>query len=161
VLVEAEALIPKTARLPGTNGDAKMSKSLGNCIYLKDSADEIAKKVKGMKTDPSHLRVEDPGNPDANPVFTYLDAFDPDISKVAELKAWYAKGGLGDAVLKKRLGEILQDLLAPVRTRREELAQDPAAVLQILLKGSVKAAARAEKTLHQMKRAMCLDYISP
>lgn len=158
VLVEAEALIPKMARLPGTDGQAKMSKSIGNCIYLKDSSDEIAKKVKGMFSDPGHLRVEDPGNVEASSVFTYLDVFDPDREALEELKAHYRRGGLGDSLVKKRLNEVLQDFLAPIRKKREELAKDPAAVMQILLEGSLKARQTAAHTLEEMKKAMCLDY---
>lgn len=158
VLVEAKALIPKIARLPGIDGGAKMSKSLGNCIYLKDSSDSIAKKVKGMYTDPGHLRVEDPGNVEGNPVFTYLDAFDPDRVAVEELKAHYQRGGLGDSVVKKRLNEVLQAFLEPIRTRREEFAKDSKEVMNILLDGSLSAAEVAASTLKEMKEAMHLDY---
>src|SRR5207248_10900289 len=108
VLVECKALIPKIARLPGTDGQKKMGKSLGNCIFLSDTSDAIAKKVKGMYTDPSHLRVEDPGKVEGNPVFSYLDAFDSDQSAVESLKAQYRKGGLGDSTVKKHLNEVLQ-----------------------------------------------------
>jgi len=158
VLVEAKALIPKIARLPGIDGGAKMSKSIGNCIYLKDSSDAVAKKVKGMYTDPGHLRVEDPGKVEGNPVFTYLDAFDPDIAAVAGLKAHYQRGGLGDSVVKKRLNEVLQAFLDPIRTRREEFAKDPKEVINILLKGSADAAKVASSTLKEMKKVMYLDY---
>jgi len=158
VLKEVKALIPKMARLPGTDGDAKMSKSLGNCIYLKDSESDVAKKVKGMRTDPGHLRVEDPGNVEANPVFTYLDTFDSDAPGVEELKAHYGRGGLGDSVLKKRLSEKLLELLDPIRKRREEFAKDPGAVMAILLKGSLRAAETAAVTLEEMKKVMHLDY---
>ncbi len=158
VLVEAKALIPKLARLPGTDGKAKMSKSLSNCIYLGDSADVIAKKVKGMYTDPGHLRVEDPGKVEGNPVFTYLDAFDTDLNAVEELKAHYQRGGLGDSVVKKRLNEALQAFLEPVRQRREMYAQDPQGVMQILKKGTEKTLEVAERTLQEVRQAMCLDY---
>jgi tryptophanyl-tRNA synthetase len=158
VLVEAKALIPKIARLPGIDGGAKMSKSLGNCIYLKDSSDAIAKKVKGMYTDPGHLRVVDPGKVEGNPVFTYLDAFDTDIFAVEELKAHYQRGGLGDSVVKKRLNEVLQAFLEPIRTRREEFAKDPKEVMKILLKGSCDAEEIAASTLKEMKQVMLLDY---
>ncbi len=158
VLVEAEALIPKMARLPGTDGQAKMSKSLGNCIYLKDSSEDIAKKVKGMLSDPGHLRVEDPGNVEASSVFTYLDVFDPDVAALEELKAHYRRGGLGDSIVKKRLNEVLQEFLAPIRKRREEFAKDPAAVMRILFEGSAKARLTTARTLEEMKKAMCLDY---
>ncbi len=133
VLVEAKALIPKMGRLPGTDGQAKMGKSLGNCIYLGDSEAVIAKKVKGMFTDPNHLRVEDPGTVEGNPVFTYLDVFDEDKEALEELKAHYRRGGLGDSVIKRRLNEVLQAFLAPIRSRREELAKDPEAVMNLLL----------------------------
>lgn len=158
VLLEAKALIPKIARLPGTDGQAKMGKSLGNCIYLKDSADSVAKKVKGMYTDPGHLRVEDPGNVEANPVFTYLDALDPRVEEVEELKAHYRRGGLGDSIVKKRLIEVLQELLAPIRHRREEYAKDPKAVMDLLLEGSAFAESIASKTLLEMKSAMNINY---
>ncbi len=158
VLVEAKALLPKIARLPGTDGQAKMGKSLGNCIYLKDSADEIAKKVKGMYTDPNHLRVEDPGDVENNPVFIYLDAFDPDRNGLQEMREHYRRGGLGDSVTKKRLNEVLQAFLQPIRERREALSKDPEAVMQMLQEGSKHAAAIAGATLAEMKKAMFLDY---
>lgn len=158
VLVEAQALIPKMARLPGTDGKAKMSKSLGNCIYLGDSADVVAKKVKGMYTDPGHLKVEDPGKVEGNPVFTYLDAFDSDTAAVDELKAHYQRGGLGDSVVKKRLNDVLQAFLEPVRNRREAYAKDPQAVMQMLKKGTEKTLHIAERTLQEVRQAMCLDY---
>ncbi len=160
VLVEAKALIPTIGRLPGTDGQAKMGKSLGNCIYLKDSSAEIARKVKGMYTDPTHLRVEDPGVVEGNPVFTYLDAFDPEKEALEELKAHYRRGGLGDSVLKKRLNEVLQAFLEPIRVRREAFAKDPKEVMDILLRGSLTASQTAAETLKQMKKAMCLDYFS-
>lgn len=158
VLVECKAMVPKIARLPGTDGGAKMGKSLGNCIYLKDSADVVAKKVKGMYTDPNHLRVEDPGKVEGNPVFTYLDAFDPDVAKVEELKAHYQRGGLGDSVVKKYLLEVLQEVLEPIRKRREEFAKDPKAVMQMLKTGSEEAAAFSGVTLERVRAAMQLDY---
>jgi tryptophanyl-tRNA synthetase len=160
VLVEAKAVIPKIARLPGIDGQAKMSKSLGNCIYLKDSSDEIAKKVKSMYTDPGHLRVEDPGKVEGNPVFTYLDAFDSDVSKVEEMKAHYARGGLGDSIVKKRLNEVLQNLMEPIRKRREEYAKDPSAVMNILRLGTEKTIEVAAKTMHEVKEAMLINYFS-
>jgi tryptophanyl-tRNA synthetase len=158
VLVECQALIPKLARLPGTDGKAKMGKSLGNCIYLSDKADDLSKKVKGMYTDPNHLRVEDPGKVEGNPVFTYLDAFDPDLEFVENLKAHYQRGGLGDSVVKKRLNEVLQSFLEPIRKRREEYAKDPEAVMQIILRGTEEAAQVAERTLTDVRRAMFLNY---
>jgi tryptophanyl-tRNA synthetase len=159
VLVECKAVMPKMARLPGTDGKAKMSKSLGNCIYLGDSADAVAKKVKGMYTDPGHLRVEDPGKVEGNPVFTYLDSFDPDTAGLEEMKAHYQRGGLGDSIVKKRLLDALQAFLEPIRKRREEFAKDPQHVMQILFKGTERANAVASETLRQVRKAMRLDYL--
>lgn len=158
VLTECHALVPKMARLPGTDGTAKMSKSLGNCIYLGDTEAELAKKVKGMYTDPGHLRVEDPGKVEGNPVFTYLDAFDPDLEGLEEMKAHYKRGGLGDSVVKKRLLEVLQAHLEPIRVKREMLAKDPAHVMQILKKGTQRANEVAEQTLQEVRKAMHLNY---
>ncbi len=155
VLVECKALIPKTGRLPGTDGKAKMSKSLGNCIYLSDSPEVVAKKVKGMFTDPNHLRVEDPGQVEGNPVFTYLDAFDTDLE---EMKAHYARGGLGDSTVKKRLTEALERFLIPVRARRAQYASDPAEVMRIIHKGTERARAAAAQTLSEVRQAMGLLY---
>jgi tryptophanyl-tRNA synthetase len=159
VLVECEALIPKMARLPGTDGKAKMSKSLGNCIYLGDSADAIAKKVKGMYTDPGHLRVEDPGKVEGNPVFIYLETFDSDHAAFEEMKAHYQRGGLGDSVVKKRLNEVLQAFLEPIRSKREEYAKDPAMVMEILRKGTERANIVAGHTLKEARQAMGIDYL--
>jgi len=159
VLVEAEALVPKFgARVPGTDGKAKMGKSLGNAIYLGDSSEVLQKKVMGMFTDPNHLRVEDPGKVEGNPVFTYLDVFDPDKTKVEELKAHYKKGGLGDVVVKRRLNDVLQNFLGPIRQRREELAKDKEYILKVLKDGTEIAREVAGKTLSDVKRAMKIDY---
>jgi tryptophanyl-tRNA synthetase len=158
VLVECKALIPKIARLPGTDGKAKMSKSLGNCIYLSDSADQIAKKVKGMYTDPGHLKVEDPGKVEGNPVFEYLDAFDSDVSGLEAMKAHYQRGGLGDSIVKKRLLDVLLALLDPIRKKREDLAKDPAFVMEIVRKGTERANRVANQTLEEVRKAMRLDY---
>ncbi len=158
VLVPCQALIPKIARLPGIDGSAKMSKSLNNCIFLGDSADLIAKKVKGMYTDPGHLRVEDPGKVEGNPVFSYLDAFDPHPEEVEALKAHYQRGGLGDSVVKKRLLDVLQAFLEPIRKRREAFAKDPGSIMQMLKEGSRSANNVAEATLAEVRRAMHLDY---
>ncbi|HSX12361.1 MAG TPA: tryptophan--tRNA ligase [Rhabdochlamydiaceae bacterium] len=158
VLVRPEAVIPKVARLPGTDGKPKMGKTLGNCIYLSDSADTIAKKVKGMYTDPGHIRVEDPGKVEGNPVFTYLDVFDPDKEKLEALKAHYQRGGLGDSIVKKHLNDLLQTFLEPIRKRREEFAKDPGGVMQILKKGTERAEKVAAQTLAEVRRAMHLDY---
>lgn len=158
VLIEAKALIPESGRLPGIDGKAKMSKSLGNCIYLSDSADAVAKKVKSMYTDPNHLRVEDPGKVEGNPVFIYLDAFDPDKKTLEEMKAHYARGGLGDSLVKKRLLDVLQAFLEPVRKRREELAKDPHEVIKMLLEGTARARKTTAQTLAEVRKVMCLDY---
>jgi tryptophanyl-tRNA synthetase len=158
VLVEAKALVPETARLMGTDGANKMSKSLGNAIYLGDSADGIKKKVMSMYTDPKHIRVEDPGSIEGNMVFTYLDIFDKDKAEVARLKEHYQKGGLGDVVLKRRLIEVLEALIAPIRTRREQLAKDPGYVTSVYLEGTKKTLTVAEKTMSEVRKAMQLDY---
>ncbi len=158
VLVEPKALVPSIGRLVGTDGKAKMSKSLGNTIFLSDEADVVAQKVKGMYTDPKHLRVEDPGQVEGNPVFIYLDAFDPDKKALEEMKAHYQKGGLGDVVVKKRLLDVLQNFLTPIREKRKKFAQDPSFVLQILSEGTKKARETTSKTLQEVRKAMLLDY---
>lgn len=158
-LVRPKAVVPESGgRLPGTDGTAKMSKSLGNGIYLGDGPDEIVKKVKSMYTDPKHLRVEDPGQVEGNPVFTYLDQFGADTAKIAEMKAHYTRGGLGDMVVKKYLIEVMQEFLLPIRTRREEFAKDPQYVRNLLIEGTGRAEAEAAKTLAAVKRAMRIDY---
>lgn len=158
VLVRCEALLPQFARLPGTDGGAKMSKSIGNCIYLSDSEEAIGKKVMKMYTDPNHLRVEDPGLVEGNPVFTYLDAFAPDREKVQELKDHYQRGGLGDVVVKRYLNEVLQAMLQPIRQKRESL--DPEMVMEILKKGTDKARETASATLGEVRAAMGINYFS-
>ncbi|HSX10462.1 MAG TPA: tryptophan--tRNA ligase [Chlamydiales bacterium] len=158
VLVEPEIISSATARLPGIDGKGKMSKSLGNAIFLSDSVDEVTKKVKGMYTDPSHLRVEDPGKVEGNPVFTYLDAFGKDTAKIDEMKAHYARGGLGDSVVKKYLLEVLLAFLEPIRKRREEFAKDPKQVMSYLFAGTEVARAEADKTLKEVRHAMGIDY---
>lgn len=159
VLVEAKHLVPETAgRLPGTDGKAKMSKSLGNTIYLSDAADEVTKKIMSMYTDPEHLRVQDPGKIEGNTVFTYLDAFAPDKQKVADLKEHYQRGGLGDVSVKKYLNEVMQAFLQPIRERREQFAKDPAAVKQMLKDGTTKARQTAAQTMSEVRRAMKIDY---
>lgn len=158
VLVETKALIPKIARLPGTDGQAKMGKSLGNAIFLKESPHELALKVKRMYTDPNHLRVEDPGTVEGNPVFSYLDAFGTDQEKVDELKAHYRRGGLGDSVVKKYLLEVLSAFLEPIRKRREVFADDPAEVWNMLRKGTEQAIKASSKTLKEVREAMELNY---
>lgn len=158
VLVEAKALVPKVARLAGLDGQAKMSKSLNNCIYLSDSADDLAKKVKSMYTDPTHLKIEDPGKIEGNTVFEYLDAFDTDTKKVAALKAQYQKGGLGDMVVKNYLLEVINGLLEPIRERRKKFEKDKAGVMKILLDGTKVAHEVTQKTLAEVKEAMFLNY---
>lgn len=158
VLVECEALIPKIARLPGIDGKAKMSKSLGNAIYLSDSADAVADKVKKMYTDPLHVRVEDPGQIEGNTVFMYLDVFGKDTQKIEELKAHYQRGGLGDMVVKRYLIEVLNDFLEPIRQRRAVWEKDRGAVLEILRNGTESTREVAAATMADVKRVMKLDY---
>jgi tryptophanyl-tRNA synthetase len=135
-----------------------MGKSLGNAIFLGDSEKTIAKKVKGMFTDPNHLRVEDPGTVEGNPVFTYLDIFDPDGERLAEMKAHYRQGGLGDGVVKQRLNEVLQEFLRPIRLRREEFARDKGEVLSILKRGTEEARKVVATTLTDVRKAMGIVY---
>ena len=170
VLVEPEALIPSDAasrRLPGTDGKAKMSKSLGNCIYLSDDADTVAARIKTMYTDPEHLRVSDPGHLEGNTVFTYLEAFSrpehferylPEYASLDELKAHYTRGGLGDVKVKKFLNAVLQEELEPIRKRRKEYERDISAVYEILKKGSERAREIAAETLSEVKEAMKINY---
>jgi tryptophanyl-tRNA synthetase len=156
VLIEPEALLGAVSRLPGTDGDAKMSKTLGNVINLSDPPDVVAARVRGMFTDPKHLRVEDPGTVEGNPVFAYLDAFDPDPAEVARLKQRYRAGGLGDTIVKRRLLEVLEALLEPIRRRRAEWARDRAAVERVLHEGTARGRAVAAATLGEVRRAMRL-----
>lgn len=158
LLPECKALIPKSARLAGIDGKAKMSKSLGNAIYLSDSIDELSKKVMQMYTDPTHLRVEDPGKIEDNMVFAYLDIFDQDLNKVNELKAQYQQGGLGDVKIKKYLIEVLDAQLKPIRERRLQLAQNLDYVKHVALKGTQQVLEVAEKTMKEVKSVMYLDY---
>lgn len=170
VLVEPKALIPEAEackRLPGTDGKAKMSKSLGNCIYLADSADEVRTKIMSMFTDPLHLQVSDPGHLEGNTVFTYLDAFArdehferycPDYANLDEMKAHYTKGGLGDVKVKKFLNNIVQEELEPIRKRRAGYEKDIPEIYNILQKGSDAAREVAAQTLSEVKRAMKIDY---
>ena len=169
-LVLPHAVVPKAqaaARLPGTDGNAKMSKSLNNCIYLKDSAEDIAAKVKTMFTDPNHLRVEDPGNTKDNPVFIYLSvfakpehfaAFLPEYASYEELATHYERGGLGDVKVKKFLNSVLQETLEPIRARRESFVARPDDVMDILREGTKVARAAAAETVNHVKRAMKLNY---
>jgi tryptophanyl-tRNA synthetase len=159
VFKKVEALIPKEgARLPGIDGKAKMSKSLNNAIFLSDDPKTIEEKVMQMYTDPEHIHVDQPGKVEGNVVFSYLDVFDPDKAEVKKLKAHYQKGGLGDVVLKKRLIDVLNQALAPIRERREYLAKDPKAVMKILEDGTAKMRKIAQETLKEVRQAMKIDY---
>jgi tryptophanyl-tRNA synthetase len=158
ILVEAKALVPEVGRLPGIDGKAKMSKSLGNTINLGATADEITAAVKQVYTDPLHLRVSDPGHLEGNVAFLYLDAFDTDKAALQEMKDHYVRGGLGDSVVKKRLEGILQDLLAPIRARREEFAKDRGHVMQVLKDGTARAREVAAQTTDEVRKALGLSY---
>lgn len=160
VLVEPQGVFPPkgSGRLPGLDGNAKMSKSLGNAIYLADDADTLRKKVMSMYTDPNHIHIEDPGQIEGNMVFTYLDIFDPDKQKVAELKEHYQAGGLGDVKIKRYLNEVLEAQLGPIRQRREEFAKDIPSVYTMLKEGSQKANAVAEQTLAEVRAAIGVNY---
>lgn len=170
VLVEPQIMLPTNQvcmRLPGIDGNAKMSKSLGNCIYLSDDQKEVEKKVKSAYTDPTHLQVEDPGHVEGNVVFTYLDAFAtdddfvqfwPDYKNLDELKDHYRRGGLGDMKCKKFLMKVLNDRLEPIRQRRHEFEKDVPEVYNILKKGSETAREVAAQTLHEVKEAMRINY---
>ncbi len=169
-LVEPEILLPSNkqcCRLPGIDGKAKMSKSLGNCIYLSDTPDEIKTKVMSMFTDPNHLRIEDKGKVEGNTVFTYLDAFAtdehfaeflPDYKNLDELKAHYRRGGLGDVKIKRFLINVLQSELNPIYERRLELAKNPDSVYEVLKNGTQKAKAKAAATLAKVRHSMQIDY---
>lgn len=171
-LVEPEAVLPSRKaclRLPGIDGKAKMSKSLGNCIYLSDTADDVKKKIMSMYTDPDHIKVTDPGKLEGNAVFTYLDAFAtdehfaaflPEYKNLGELKAHYTRGGLGDMKVKRFLNEVLQSILEPIRARRKEYEKDIPAVYDILKRGSEKAERAAAATLSDVKTAMKINYFS-
>ena len=169
-LVEPQILLPKNSaclRLPGIDGKAKMSKSLGNCIYLSETADELNKKVMSMYTDPQHISINDPGHIEGNTVFTYLDAFCkdehfalylPDYANLDELKAHYQRGGLGDVKIKKFLSKILNEEFEPIRARRKEFEKDIPAVYDMLRKGSQTAREVAAKTMSEVKNAMKINY---
>lgn len=160
ILVEPKGYFPPKGqgRLPGLDGNAKMSKSLGNAIYLSDDAKTVQKKVMSMYTDPNHIHVEDPGQVEGNIVFTYLDVFAPDKDKVAELKEQYQKGGLGDVKIKRYLNKVLEEELGPIRERSEKFAQNPDAVYEMLLEGSKKANKVANQTLKEVREAIGLNY---
>lgn len=169
-LTDPKILLPDQEaclRLPGIDGKAKMSKSLGNCIYLSEEPEEIRKKVMSMYTDPDHIRVQDPGKIEGNTVFTYLDAFSrpehferylPDYANLEELKDHYRRGGLGDVKVKRFLNEVLQETLEPIRTRRKEFQKDIPYVYDVLREGSEKARETAEKTLQEVRNAMKINY---
>ena len=169
-LTEPEILLPENQacmRLPGIDGKAKMSKSLGNCIYLSDSAEDVGKKVMSMYTDPDHIKVSDPGKIEGNTVFTYLDSFCrkdhferylPDYAGLDELKEHYKRGGLGDVKVKKFLNSVLQEELEPIRAKRKELEQNIPYVYEVLKKGTAAAKAKAESTLSEVKAAMKINY---
>ena len=170
VLVEPNIMLPENAtarRLPGTDGKEKMSKSLGNCIYLSDSADDVWQKVRSMYTDPNHINVSDPGTVEGNAVFTYLDAFStdadfanfwPEYQNLDELKDHYRRGGLGDMKCKKFLNTVINNMLEPMRQRRHELEQDIPAIFDILRKGSEQAREVAAQTMSEVRHAMRIDY---
>lgn len=171
-LVDPQILLPSNKaclRLPGTDGKAKMSKSLGNCIYLSESEEDVRKKIMSMFTDPDHIRIEDPGKLEGNTVFTYLDAFCcdghfaeylPEYANLDELKAHYQRGGLGDVKVKKFLNNVMQEELSPIRARRKEYEQRIGDVYDILKKGSEVAKEEAAKTLDEVKHAMKIDYFA-
>lgn len=172
VLVEPNVLLPENQsarRLPGTDGKEKMSKSLGNCIYLSDSADEVWQKVRSMYTDPTHINLNDPGHVEGNAVFTYLDAFStdadfaeflPEYQNLDELKAHYTKGGLGDMKCKKFLNQVLNKFLEPMRQRRHEFEQDIPEIYNILKKGTEQAREIGAQTMDEVRRAMRIDYFN-
>ena len=172
VLVEPYIMLPENAtarRLPGTDGKEKMSKSLGNCIYLSDSADEVWQKVRSMYTDPTHLNVSDPGHVEGNAVFTYLDAFScdddfknfwPEYQNLDELKDHYRRGGLGDMKCKKFLNTIINNMLEPMRQRRHEFEQDIPEIYNILRRGTEQARETAAQTMSEVRRAMQIDYFN-
>lgn len=172
VLVEPKAILPDNEscyRLVGTDGNSKMSKSLNNCIYLKDEADVLKKKVMGMFTDPNHLRVEDPGQVEGNPVFMYLDVFCTDelfkkycsdYNNLAEMKAHYQRGGLGDVKVKRLLNDVLQDILTPIRERRKYYEERKPEILEILKKGTDHAIAVTNETLNKVREAIGINYFN-
>jgi tryptophanyl-tRNA synthetase len=153
-----EPVLSDAPRLVGIDGNAKASKSLGNAIYLDEPLEEIKHKVMMMYTDPKHVHVEDPGKVAGNVVFSYLDIFDADKKGVAELKRQYKKGGLGDVIVKKRLIGVLEDLIGPIRTRRQELAKHPERVMAILEEGTERARVVAQETMEKVRKAIKIDY---
>lgn len=160
VFIEPEPLIGKVKRLPGTDGQTKMSKSLGNCIYLSDSKEEVEKKVMSMYTDPKRIHPTDPGNPEGNPVFIYHEAFNPNKEEVDELKDRYKEGTVGDIEVKKRLSDVLNSFLEPIRQRRKEYEEDRDRVNKILINGTARAKKEAENTMRIVRKAMKIDYFN-
>src|SRR5216684_9220140 len=158
VLVEPKALVGEVARLPGTDGGAKMSKSLGNCIYLGDSSEVVRKRVMSMYTDPTRMHPTDPGHVEGNPVFTYLDSFNPDKAEVEELKDRYRKGTVGDVEVKERLFKSLNAFLEPIRERRAQFASKPDRVREIIVEGTRKGRAVAQDTMAEVRSAMKISY---
>ena len=171
-LTEPQIILPSNKaclRLPGIDGKAKMSKSLGNCIYLAEEPEDIKKKVMSMFTDPNHLRVEDPGKVEGNPVFIYLDAFSkdedfakyfPDYKNLAEMKEHYERGGLGDMKCKKFLNNVMQEFLAPIRARREEYEKDKEQLIEILKKGTQRAIEVSNETVSEIRNAIGINYFN-
>ncbi|WP_412029963.1 tryptophan--tRNA ligase [Deinococcus yunweiensis] len=159
VLTEPQALVGRVPRLPGLDGRAKMSKSLGNAIFLSDSDDEVKRKVMSMYTDPAHRRAADPGTVEGNPVFAYLDAFDPDTARVQALKEHYSQGGLGDMTVKRHLVHVLEAVLAPIRERRADYAADPDGVRTTLRAGTRRGREVAAQTMHTVREAMSLTML--
>lgn len=157
-LVEPEALVGEVARLPGTDGQAKMSKSLGNCIYLSDSVDVVERKVMDMYTDPSRIHPTDPGNIEGNPIFIYHDAFNSDKKEVEDFKSRYKEGKVGDVEVKKRLAEVINELLEPMRKRRKEYEDKSEEVEEILKKGTKRTQEVARQTMKKVRKAMKIDY---
>lgn len=158
VFTHIKHLTGNTPRLIGADGGTKMGKSLNNAIYLSDSPEEISKKVMNMYTDPGHIHVEDPGKVEDNVVFSYLDIFDPNRAEVDELKKQYRKGGLGDVIIKKRLIDVLENIIGPIRTKREELSKDKNAVMKILENGTKEAREKAEETMKEVREALKINY---
>jgi len=158
ILIEPKALISKTARLPGTDGKNKMSKSLNNAIYLSDSSSVVKEKIMKMFTDPKHIHINDPGKIKGNPVFSYLDAFAQDKKMVEEMKTHYQKGGLGDVEVKQKLITVLEEFLRSIRVRRKELEKDNTAIIKILEKGAIDARKVAVQTLNEVRNAIGINY---
>ncbi|HUY37455.1 MAG TPA: tryptophan--tRNA ligase [Candidatus Binataceae bacterium] len=158
ILVEPRAMVGQVARLPGTDGGAKMSKSLGNCIYLGDSPEQMRKRVMSMYTDPTRIHPTDPGHVEGNPVFIYHDVFNPDKAEVDDLKDRYVKGGVGDVEVKEKLFKALNNFLEPIRSRRAEYAAKPERVREIIVEGTRKGRAVAQSTMEEVRGAMKISY---